>query len=271
MLSVSGIGTPVVLLHGYADSADTWRRVLMHMDALGRNAIAVDLPGFGQAEPRRSGPMVPQFDAFVDAVLAEIGPAILVGNSLGAATAVRAAARRGAPVQSVVALDYPLAAQHWPARLARSLDIPAWFWSGLGHVPIPSPVVRSATRWLAPHLLYGPGMRPDPEVMKHWSRTVSRISDVANLARYGFQYAYESAEGHRGMRIACPLVIVHGAKDRIIPVHSSCILHQEIPGSDLLILPCSGHCPQLDNPAEVVRIIVQLLEQIENLRGRARC
>lgn len=118
MLSVPGRGTPIVLLHGYADSADTWRGVLTRLAAAGRRAVAVDLPGFGQVDPRRSGAMVPQFDTFADAVLADTGPAVLVGNSLGAATAVRAAARNAA-VKALIAVDDPLNARRWPVRRCR--------------------------------------------------------------------------------------------------------------------------------------------------------
>jgi pimeloyl-ACP methyl ester carboxylesterase len=49
-LSVAGSGVPVALLHGFADSADTWRGVL---------------------------------SAFVDATIAASGALILMGNSLG--------------------------------------------------------------------------------------------------------------------------------------------------------------------------------------------
>jgi alpha-beta hydrolase superfamily lysophospholipase len=56
-LTVGAGGTPIVLLHGYADSADTWRPVLSRLEAAGRHAINVDLPGFGHAE----------FDSIADA------------------------------------------------------------------------------------------------------------------------------------------------------------------------------------------------------------
>lgn len=254
-LTVAGGGPPVVLLHGYADSADTWRGVLHRLATAGRSAVAVDLPGFGQADPRRTGPIVPQLDAFADAVLAEHGPAVLVGNSLGAATAVRAAARNES-VKALIALDDPLGAQHWLARWARQRPIPLVFWSLLGRAPIPSGMLRSATRQMVPKMLYGPGVRPDPDVVEYWTRAAARIADVAALGRHAFQYAHESAAGHNGVRVTCPAVIVHGARDRIIPVHSSRALHQQIPGSELIVLPRSGHCPQLDNPDEVARIIL---------------
>lgn len=257
VLVTSGSGLPVVLLHGYADSADTWRGVLEGLAAAHRPALAVDLPGFGQADPRRPGLIVPQLDGFVDAVLADTGPAVLVGNSLGAATAVRAATR-SADVKALVALDDPLSARHWLARRARTRPVPVKFWGGVARLPVPSPVLRGATRWLAPKMLYGPGARPDPEVIAYWAGIAARMSDVAALGRDAFAYAYESAAGHDGVRVDCPAVIVHGARDRIIPVHSSRTLHRLIPGSQLVVLPASGHCPQLDDPAAVARIILVL-------------
>jgi pimeloyl-ACP methyl ester carboxylesterase len=54
---------------------------------------------------------------------------------------------------------------------------------------------------------------------------------------------------------------VHGACDRIIPVHASRTLHRQISGSELVVLPRSGHCPQLDNPDEVVRLTLRLLDR----------
>ena len=96
-LSVAGSGTPIALLHGFADSADTWRDVLTALSAAGRAAFAVDMPGFGDAEPRQAGAIIPQLDGFVDAVIAETGPVILMGNSLGACASVRAATRGSGP------------------------------------------------------------------------------------------------------------------------------------------------------------------------------
>lgn len=256
VLSVPGNGTPVVLLHGYADSADTWRAVLTRLEAVGRRAFAVDLPGFGRADRRGSGPLLPQFDAFADAILAESGPAVLVGNSLGAATAVRAATRNPDRVAALVALDDPLNARHWLARVARSRDVPVRFWNGVGRIPVP----RVAVRWVAKQgvvrMLYGTRTTSaDPAVMAHWVTAFDSPASVAVLGRYALQYARETAGGHRDVRVGCPTVVVHGARDRIIPVNASQILHQQIPGSELVVLSRSGHCPQLDDPETVVRLI----------------
>jgi pimeloyl-ACP methyl ester carboxylesterase len=258
VLSVSGGGIPVVLLHGYADSADTWRGVLARLESLGRSAFAVDLPGFGRADRRCPGPLLPQFDAFADALLAEHGPVILVGNSLGAATAVRAASRHPESVTALVALDDPLNARHWLARLARSRDVPIRFWRGFGRIPLPDNVLRWAIRQGVARVLYGPGTVADPLVLDQWITTFSSQAAVATLGRYALQYARETRGGHRGVRVGCPSAVVHGARDRIIPVHASRILHQQIPGSELIVLPRSGHCPQLDDPDTVARLVVKI-------------
>lgn len=258
VLSVGGEGPPIVLLHGYADCADTWRGVLHRLEAAGRCASAVDLPGFGWADRRRPGPLLPQFDAFVDALLAERGPAVLVGNSLGAATAVRAAARNPVAVQAVLALNDPLNASHLAARLARGRPMPPQVWRTAAMLPIPSGLVRWATGKAVRHVLYGPGATADPAVVARWRRTVSGPEELAALGRYAFQYAYETADGHRGLQISCPAVVAHGARDRIIPVQAGRRLHKQIPGSSFVVLPRSGHCPQLDDPDEVVRLVLEL-------------
>jgi len=88
------------------------------------------------------------------------------------------------------------------------------------------------------------------------------LASAADVATYAFQYAHETKGGHSDVRVTCPTLIVHRARDRIIPVRSSRTLHHLIPDSDFVVLPKSGHCPQLDNPTEVVRLTVALLQRM---------
>ena len=50
-LELEGDGPPVLLIHGFSDSADTWRLTLERLAIEGRRALAVDLPGFAEADP----------------------------------------------------------------------------------------------------------------------------------------------------------------------------------------------------------------------------
>src|SRR3954453_3713702 len=89
-LAVDGEGPAFVLLHGHTDSADTWRPLLGLLERAGRQAVAVDLPGFGAGAAGRPGPVLPQFEVAVVAAVETTGadgPPVLVGNSMGGLTA----------------------------------------------------------------------------------------------------------------------------------------------------------------------------------------
>jgi len=94
VLELEGDGVPIVMFHGYADSADTWRQMLALLARQGQRAIAVDLPGFGTAD--RLGPdlILPQLDEFALAAVRYIAgrprqPVIAIGNSLGGCVSLR--------------------------------------------------------------------------------------------------------------------------------------------------------------------------------------
>ena len=73
-LELDGDGPPLLLLHGFADSADCWRPLLDRLRKRERAAIALDMPGFGAAAHLRRGePLLPQLDAFVAGAVAHAG------------------------------------------------------------------------------------------------------------------------------------------------------------------------------------------------------
>jgi pimeloyl-ACP methyl ester carboxylesterase len=257
-LSVGGDGIPVVLLHGFADSADTWRGVLAESEDAQRPAIAVDLPGFGEADPLAPGPMLPALDSFVDALVEERGPVILVGNSLGACLSVRAAARGSANIRAVVAVDEPILASHSAIRLARArLDFVRMI--GLS-IRMPNGVYRQVNRQLFTRMLYGDPRSADPEVIARWAAQVPDTASIRRLLVGVRAVALETADGYDSVNVRCPLLVVHGRRDRIIPVHASARLHRSVPGSTLIVMPKAGHCPQLDDPAGLARHVLRFID-----------
>jgi pimeloyl-ACP methyl ester carboxylesterase len=57
-------------------------------------------------------------------------------------------------------------------------------------------------------------------------------------------------------RIACPVRIVWGIDDRILPWPPAAVRYRaELPNADWVELDGVGHCPQLDVPAETAELI----------------
>jgi pimeloyl-ACP methyl ester carboxylesterase len=258
-LSVAGDGPPIALLHGFADGADTWRALLTEFDAVGRAAFAVDMPGFGHAEPRAPGPIMPQLDAFIDAVIADTGPVILMGNSLGACVSVRAAARGSCNVRGAIAVDEPTLASHWLMRLARGRTDPLRVLER--RMPIPKDLYHRAIRRTLARLLYADPAQADPDVLARFTVQASDPSRTRTLLGDARAVALETAGGYDSEHVRCPLLVIHGRKDRVIPVHASERLHESVPASTLVVLPNSGHCPQLDDPCELARHVLQFIDR----------
>jgi pimeloyl-ACP methyl ester carboxylesterase len=57
-------------------------------------------------------------------------------------------------------------------------------------------------------------------------------------------------------RIECPVRIVWGTKDRLLPwPQAAARYRRELPHSDWVVLDDVGHCPQLDVPVECAQLI----------------
>ncbi|MBO2453088.1 alpha/beta hydrolase [Actinomadura barringtoniae] len=98
-------GPPIVLVHGFAESADTWDRVAGVL-AADHRVYALDLTGWGYSQ--RRGPYDAEHEAaqllgLLDAL--HLDRATLVGHSTGAAVAAAAALRAPDRVGGLVFLD----------------------------------------------------------------------------------------------------------------------------------------------------------------------
>ena len=261
VLGVEGAGPRLVLLHGYSDSADTWRGVLAECAAQGRAAVAVDLPGFGQADPLSAGPMLPQLDAFVDHVVrahAGRGPVLLVGNSLGGCVSVRAATRN-LPLLGAATIGDPAAGRWWLGSLAGSRT--GGFLIYVLAVLTPIPLFRFLVRRTLKHLAYSDPKLADPVVIDTFLTWMLAQGGPRALAKQVRGLAAEIVENCTPNDVHAPLLIVHGTKDRIVPVRGSRDLHTAVPGSILVVEPNWGHCPQLDDPAALTRLLTGFAEE----------
>ncbi|WP_433661831.1 alpha/beta fold hydrolase [Nocardia sp. CA-128927] len=130
------------------------------------------------------------------------------------------------------------------------------FFRLVGLLPIPTALVRWGVRRAVALFVYGPGVVADPEFLTTAIRSVPDMAAVAARGQDAARYAREHPAGHIDLVVTCPVLVVHGTKDRIIPMSAARALHAMLPGSEFVALPAVGHCPQLDVPDEVCRLLL---------------
>jgi pimeloyl-ACP methyl ester carboxylesterase len=259
-LELEGDGPPIVLLHGYADSADTWRHVLDRLARADRRALAVDLPGFGAADPLDDGPVLPQLDAMAVAAVeyaheqAGGAPVVLGGNSLGGSLALRAAERPELPLAGIV----PVA----PA----GLDMPRWFtlierdpivrWILAAPVPLPEQVLRTAVGEAYRQLAFANPRKAAREVIRAFTDHHRDRASVHRILANGRRLLPELEEPFRLDRIACPVLLIWGDRDRMVTYRGAEIVTAALPDTTYELLPGVGHCPQIEAADDVAQLLL---------------
>ncbi|MGH3431255.1 MAG: alpha/beta hydrolase [Thermocrispum sp.] len=265
-------GVRYVMFHGYCDSADTWRRVLLEFAASGDQAVAIDLPGFGEAEGLRPGPILPQLDAFVRAVVqdqAKHGDVVLVGNSLGGTMSLRAAQHTKLPVAGVVSIAAPGLADTWLVNTVKRYPLPLRLYGSLP-LPIPRRLVRGVADAVVPRLLYASPRARDDEDARRFielfpsNRSVrERLTQARQLTSEFDETLYELD------RITSPLLVLTCGKDRLVRADSGQMLHSLVPHSRLVVHEDWGHCPQLDHATEIHQLVRYFAQSSQRASARS--
>ena len=143
---------PILLLHGASLRSEDWENIFPRL-ATRYRVVAYDARGHGKSGRATSYTLVDLADDAAR-VLREVAkaPAIVVGHSIGGATAYVLAAREPALVKALVLEDPWLARYHdgvWRAELFRALegvvakaDDPAALRAAVGRMPLPTPGPR---------------------------------------------------------------------------------------------------------------------------------
>jgi pimeloyl-ACP methyl ester carboxylesterase len=257
-LELPGDGPGIVLLHGWGDSADTWRALLAGLAPYGRRAVAVDLPGFGRASRLAPGPILPQLDAFAAALVdrwAGGEPLVLAGNSLGGAVALRAGERADLPLAGVV----PVA----PA----GLELPRWFdlverdpiVRRLLQIPVPVPgaLVRTLVGSAYRQLAFASPAVAQREVVRAFASHHDTRADVAALLDNGRRLIPELAESPFDLTaVACPVLLVWGTRDRMVPHTGARVVLDSLPDTRVELLEGCGHSPQVEATDRLLELLL---------------
>ncbi len=120
-----------VYLHGMGSlrSGEKSTSLAEHAAARGRTFVRVDLRGHGESTGRLGGVAVSELIADVEALLAHVGPAVVIGSSLGGLLAAHAAAHRPDLVRSLTLIAPALGLI---PQLGKQLDAAGMLWTSDG-------------------------------------------------------------------------------------------------------------------------------------------
>jgi pimeloyl-ACP methyl ester carboxylesterase len=257
VLELEGEGPALVLLHGWADSADTWRHFLDAAGRRDRRALAVDMPGFGAADSLAPGPVLPQLDAFADAAIehaaADGDRVVVAGNSLGGVLALRAAQRQ-VPLAGVV----PVA----PA----GLDMPRWFElverdpvlrRALAlPIPLPEAALREVVGRVYRTLVFAHPAAADPKVIAAFTGHHRDRASVRRMLDAGRRLLPELDDCFDLGRIRCPVLLIWGARDRMVSARGAERVLDAVPETRFVLIEDCGHCPQIEAAERLAELLL---------------
>jgi pimeloyl-ACP methyl ester carboxylesterase len=244
-----GTGPAVVLLHAGVCDRRMWAGHLTPLAEAGFRAIAVDLPGFGDA-PEGEGESAPWMD--VHMTLNELGieRAALVGNSLGGAVAMRFAALAPARVWALVAISAPPPDLDPSPRLRAAWDAEG---EAIDRGDVEGAVQAVVDAWTQPDA---------PAELRELVAAMQRRALQLQMAAPEPAQAPDPIGGLEGLTsIDVPALIVAGARDMPDFVESAGRMVGALPRARYEAIAAAGHLAPLETPDEFRELLLAFLRE----------
>ncbi len=243
-----GVGSiPVVFIHGLGSSAEDW---FMQFGAFGRHfrCIAVDLRGHGLSDKPAGNYSVQVFASDVAMLLAATGagPAHIVGLSLGGMVAQQLGIAHPHVVRSLALLNtlpgvWPPAPEILRVGLGRFRPGAAPSMEDIAHSVALSLFPRKEDVLLR-HMTEQRIAENDPDVYRRATLAVARFRPGGSLRK-----------------IACPVLILAGDCDRVVPGTYQARLREGIAHAQYVTVSGGGHACNIDYADEVNAAVLKFL------------
>ncbi|MEU1485069.1 alpha/beta hydrolase [Streptomyces sp. NPDC005752] len=256
-VSVTGLesGPVVMLAHGFGCDQSLWRLVVPELEKHFQ-VVLFDHVGAGRSDVSAwSSERYSSLDAYAQDVIEicrelRLGPVNFVGHSVSSMIGVLAAVREPGLFDRLVLLapspsyiddgDYRGGfSEQDIGELLESLDSNYLGWSAT-MAPV---IMGNPERPELGEELTNSFCRTDPEIARVFARATFLSDNRADLAE-----------------VTVPTLIAESARDTIAPREVGAFVHGQIPGSELVTLNSTGHCPQLSAPEETAEAIIAFVQ-----------
>ena len=265
----SGEAAPLLLLHGFQDTCDTFQFMVDHFDQ-DRPLMAIDWRGFGRSEWPQDGYWFPDYLADLDALADQLSPDAplrLIGHSMGGNIASLYAGIRPDRVQCVVNLEgfglTRMKAPDAPKRYRRWLDelkAPAKLKEYASLDQLASVIQFRYPRFPEAHVRF---------VAEAWSKPladgrVQLLGDPRHRRVNPVLYRREEAEACWGAGRAPMLLLLGGESEHLSklgPDGDVAAIRAVMPVAELAYVPGAGHMMHIEKP----ELVAPLVEAFVNL------
>ncbi|GAC1421999.1 MAG: alpha/beta hydrolase [Ktedonobacteraceae bacterium] len=231
---VIGVGSPLILIHGFGVSSHVWQRVVPYL-AQEHQVFLVDLPGYGRSTYRetraswRLREMAPLLAAWLQRM--GLSSVHLMGHSMGGAIAIQLAAHAPEVVKSLLLVDaagipFRTTFLALAARSARSFV-------QLKNGSYPLPLIRDVLR---------------PRIRLFWQGATQMVDS---------DFRAEIAT------LTMPALIIWGEHDVLVPISLGYELRDALPHAVFVPISNSGHRPMLAQPALMSGVVLAFLAEQE--------
>ena len=232
---------PVILLHGAGGSHLSWPPQIRRLS--GQRVYSLDLPGHGKSNGLGRQDIAEYSKAVVEFIkVLRLGPAVIVGFSMGSAIALLLALQYRKRV-----LGLGLIGSGAKMRVAEStLELasnPSMF------LPTVETVVENS---------YSPNV--DPRIKE---LAIEQMVETRQSVLYSDFLACDAFDAmERVHKIHVPTLLITGGADRMTPPNRAQYLREQIEGAHLHIVDGAGHMVMIERPDVVAELLSDFLNRI---------
>jgi pimeloyl-ACP methyl ester carboxylesterase len=256
-----GEGDAIVFIHGLSGAWVNWLENIPHF-ARSHRVIAMDLPGFGHSPMPVDGISISGYGRIVDELLDTLGieRAVIVGNSMGGFIGAEVALQFATRVEKLVLVSAAgLSIEHQRnepvLRVLERLDNLLIFTGGWAATRSETLSRRPRMRRQIMRLVADrPELLPAPLIAEQ----------VKGSGTPGFVPALDALTDYpirdRLGEIECPVLVVWGEEDRLVPVRDAYEFGRLISDAQVEVWPGTGHVAMLERPAAFNALVERFID-----------
>ena len=279
---------PIVLIHGFGASSDHWRNNAEIFASEGFRVFGIDLIGFGKSEQNLQSKIkhlenqfwANQLASFLDEIvdIQKNGKVILIGNSLGALTAITTLSNRPELIKTIIAAPLPEPVFVNPIKFSFPnwlLKVKSFLIKIVFHLfplkTLVNLISRTKLITFALQSAYFRSISNDTPLKRIVTVPAQRVnaSKALRAMCIGMSNRPNSAKGPsiiekiQNLPNRPPILLIWGKQDKLIPIFLAKKLIKLHPWLKLTVVNEAGHCLHDELPKHFNQIVMKWLKNLK--------